>query len=69
MAKRFIPFNEGLKLLGVSRSEGYRQQKTNPEFPKIVKPLGKGSKPSALDLDEVEAYQAARLRERDEAAA
>jgi predicted DNA-binding transcriptional regulator AlpA len=66
MAKRFIPLNEGLRLLGVSRSEGYRRQKPDPEFPKIVKPLGKGTKPSALDCEEIEAYQAARIRERDQ---
>jgi predicted DNA-binding transcriptional regulator AlpA len=67
--KRFVSFNEGLRLLGVSRSEAYRRQKTDPEFPKILKPLGKGTKPSALDCDEIAEYQAARLRERDEAAA
>lgn len=69
MARRFVPFNEALKLLCVTRSEAYRRQKSDPAFPKILKPCGKGTKPSALDSDEIEAYQAARLRERDEAAA
>ena len=66
MAKRFVRVNEGFKLLGVSRSEGYRRQKSDPDFPKIVKPLGKGTKPSALDDDEIAEYQAARIRERDQ---
>jgi len=69
MARRFVPFNEGLRLLGVSRSEAYRRQKSDPAFPKILKPCGKGTKPSALDSDEIERYQRARLAERDEAAA
>ena len=69
MARRFVPFSEGLKLLGVSRSEAYRRQKSDPAFPKILKPCGKGTKPSALDSDEIERYQRARLAERDEAAA
>jgi predicted DNA-binding transcriptional regulator AlpA len=69
MAKRFVPLNEGIKLLGCSRSEYYRRRKSDPRFPQIVKPLGKGSKPSALDTDEIAAYQAARIAERDEAAA
>jgi len=64
--KRFVRLNVGFELLGVSRSEGYRRQKTDPTFPKIIKPLGKGSKPSALDSDDIEAYQAARIRERDQ---
>ena len=64
--KRFVRLNVGFELLGVSRSEGYRRQKTDPTFPKIVKPLGKGTKPSALDCDEIAEYQAARIAERDE---
>jgi hypothetical protein len=65
--KRFVPLNEGFRALRVSRSEGYRRQKTDPTFPKILKPLGPRTKPSALDSDEIAEYQAARLRERDEA--
>jgi predicted DNA-binding transcriptional regulator AlpA len=65
MAKRFVRFNEGLKLIGVSRSEAYRRQKTDPDFPKIVKPLGEGTKPSAFVDEEIAAYQAARIAERD----
>jgi predicted DNA-binding transcriptional regulator AlpA len=55
-------------LLGVSRSEGYRRQKSDPKFPKIVKPLGPGTKRSALVDSEITAYQAARIAERDEVA-
>jgi predicted DNA-binding transcriptional regulator AlpA len=69
MAKIFVRLNEGWKRLGVSRSEGYRRQKTDPEFPKIVKPLGEGTKPSALVDEEIAAYQAARIAERDDHAA
>ena len=67
--KRFVRFNEGLKLLGVSRSEAYRRQKSDSDFPKIVKPLGEGSKPSAFVDDEIAAYQQARIAEREAHAA
>jgi predicted DNA-binding transcriptional regulator AlpA len=67
MAKRLIRLNEGIELLGVSRSEYYRRQKSDPGFPKIIKGLGKGTKASHLDSDEIEVYQAARIAERDEA--
>ena len=67
--KRFVRFNEGLKLLAISRSEAYRRQKSDPNFPKLVKPLGEGTKPSAFVDEEIAAYQAARIAEREAHAA
>ena len=66
---KFVPLKAGLAALAVSRSEAYRRQKSDPQFPKIVKPLGPGTKRSALVDSEIEAYQKARLAERDNTAA
>jgi predicted DNA-binding transcriptional regulator AlpA len=62
---KFVPLKEGLAALGISRSELYRQQKGNPKFPRIVKPLGTGTKRAALVDEEIAAYQKARIAERD----
>lgn len=62
---RFVPVAEGLRILGVSRSEAYRRQKNDPNFPKLVKPLGNGTKPSAFVDAEIAKYQATRIAERD----
>ena len=66
---RFVRLAEGLKMMGISRSEAYRRQKSDPNFPKVVKPLGNGSKPSAFVDTEIVKYQAARIAERDKDAA
>jgi predicted DNA-binding transcriptional regulator AlpA len=62
---KFVPLKQGLAELGISRSELYRQQNSNPKFPRIVKPLGPGTKRAALVDTEIEAYQKARIAERD----
>jgi len=67
--QRFIRFPEALKLLGIGRSTAYRKIKSDPTFPKPVKILGEGTKPSAFIEAEIAAYQAARIAERDEASA
>jgi predicted DNA-binding transcriptional regulator AlpA len=64
--QRFVRVREGLNILGISRSDGYRKIKNDPNFPKLVKPLGPGTRPSAFVDTELAAYQAARIAERDE---
>ena len=63
--QRFVRLSEGLKMLGMGRSTYYRQLKTDATLPKIVKPLGEGTKPSALVESEIIEYQTARIAERD----
>ena len=63
--QRFIRFPEVCKLLGIGRSEVYRRIKGDPRFPKPVKILGVGTKPSAFIESELIEYQAARIAERD----
>jgi predicted DNA-binding transcriptional regulator AlpA len=69
MSKRFIRFKEACRIFGVGRSTLYHRIKTDPRFPKPVKILGPGTKPSGFIDTEIAEYQAARMRERDEAAA
>jgi predicted DNA-binding transcriptional regulator AlpA len=56
---RMVRFREGLKRLGdIHPATAYRRQKTDPNFPRIVKPLGTGSKPSAFIEAELNAFLA-----------
>jgi predicted DNA-binding transcriptional regulator AlpA len=63
MQIRFIRLGEASKILGVDRSTVYRKIKKDPNFPRLVKPLGEGTKPSAFVDSELAAYQAARIAE------
>jgi predicted DNA-binding transcriptional regulator AlpA len=63
MAERFIRFLDGCRLLGIGRSTAYRRVQEDPDFPKIVKPLGPDSKPSAFVESDLVAYQAKRIAE------
>jgi predicted DNA-binding transcriptional regulator AlpA len=67
--KRFIRIPEACRIFGVGRSTLYHRIKTDPHFPKLVKILGPGTKPSGFIDTEIAEYQAARIAERDGAAA
>ena len=55
---RMVRFREGVKRMGIDAATAYRKQKTDPNFPRVVKPLGTGSKPSAFFEHELNAYLA-----------
>lgn len=63
--RQFVRFKDGIALLGIGKSTAYRLLQTDPAFPRLVRPLGEGSKPSAFVDSELAAYQAARIAERD----
>ena len=69
MDVRFVRIAEACKILAISRSTLYNKIKNDPQFPKLVKHLGNGTKASSLVSTEIAEYLNARIRERDGSAA
>ena len=72
MPSRLVTMREGFARMRMSHAEYYRRRKLNPGdakydplLPKIIKPLGRDSKASALLEAEIDQYIGARIAERD----